>query len=93
MTDAYKGQQVLNDGTLMATIDRIYIGPTLWGYVLDTQNSLEQTQKINPAAFRVDGTRAVSAKNWELAPLPMTIEQQLSGKHKTKVYIVTKAKK
>lgn len=93
MSDAYRGQQVLNDGTLNATIDRIYIGPTLWGYVLDAANTLEQTQKLNPAAFRVDGTRAVSAKNWELAPVPMNIEQQLSGKHKTKVYIITKARK
>ncbi len=93
MSDAYRGQQVLNDGTLIATIDRIYIGPNLWGYVLDTANAIDQTQKINPAAFRVDGTRAISARNWELAPVPMNVEQQLAAKHKTKVYIVTKARK
>ncbi len=93
MSDAYHGQTVLNDGAIHATIDRIFIGPTLWGYVIDTQNMINQTQKLNPAAFRIDGTRAISAKNWELAPTPLTMEHQISGGHRTKVYIVTKARK
>ncbi len=93
MTESYHGQTVLNDGSVMATIDKIFVGPTLWGYVLDTQNLINQTQKLNPAAFRIDGTRAISAKNWELAPTPLTMEHQISGAHRTKVYIVTKARK
>ena len=93
VTDAYKGQTVLNDGTITATIDKIFIGPNLWGYVIDAQNMLDQTQKINPAAFRIDGARAVSAKTWELAPAPMTVENQIAAKHKTKVYIVAKARR
>jgi len=93
MTEAYRGESILNDGTIQATIDRIFIGPNLWGYVLDTKNLLDQTQKINAAAFRIDGTRAVSAKNWELAPMPLTVEHQIAGDHKTKVYIITKARK
>lgn len=92
ISSRHKGQTVLNDGTLLATIDRIYMGPNLWGYVLDTENMLDETQKINPATFRLDGTRAVTAADWELAPRPMDLEQQISGKHKTKLYIVTKAK-
>ena len=90
-SDRYKGQTVLDDGTIRATIDRIFIGPNLWGYVIDAQNLLDQTQKINPATFRLDGTRAVSANNWELAPKPLNVEQQVAGKDKTKLYIITRS--
>ncbi len=89
-TTRYQGQTVLNDGTLEAKIDRIFIGPNLWGYVIDTKNLLDQSQKLNPASFRLDGTRAIAAQNWELSPRPMNIEEQLSGKHDSKVYIVTR---
>lgn len=93
MSDHYKGQTVLSDGAISATIDRIFIGPNLWGYVVDAQNLLDQTQKLNPAAFRIDGTRAVSAADWELSPRPMNAEQQIAGRDSTKVYIVTRAKR
>lgn len=93
VNDSYKGQSVLNDGTVSATIDRIYVGTNLWGYVLDAQNLLSQTQKLNPAAFRIDGTRAISAKEWELAAVPTNVEQQVAHAHKTKVYVITKAKR
>ena len=53
---------------------------------------LDQTQQINPASFRIDGTRAISADHWEVAPRPLTIEQEVAKKHKAKVYIVTRAK-
>ncbi len=92
-SDSYKGQLVLDDGTVRATVTRIYMGTNLWAYEIDAENLLGQTQKINPAAFRIDGTRAISAKYWELAPIPLTIEQQISAKHKTKVYIITRARK
>ncbi|MCO6432481.1 MAG: type-F conjugative transfer system secretin TraK [Deltaproteobacteria bacterium] len=92
MTDQYKGETVLHDGTVHATIDRIYIGPTLWGYVIDVKNLLDQTQKINPASFRLDGTRAISAKSWELAPRPIDIEQQIANRDSTKIYVITKAR-
>jgi hypothetical protein len=93
ISDAYKGQSVLNDGTIQATIDRIFIGQNLWGYVIDVRNLLSTSQRLNPASFRLDGTRAVSAKNWELAAVPLNIEQQLARAHETKVYIVTRARK
>lgn len=93
VSDRYKGETVLNDGTVNATIDRIFIGPTLWGYVIDAQNMIEEGQKINPASFRLDGTRAVGASRWELAPKPLNVEQQVSGKDRAKIYIVTRAKK
>ncbi len=93
VSDRYKGETVLNDGTVNATIDKIFIGPTLWGYVIDAQNLMEQSQKVNPGSFRLDGTRAISASNWELAPKPLNIEQQVSGKDRTKIYIVTRARK
>lgn len=89
-SEKYRGQVVLNDGTVVATIDTIFIGPNLWGYVLDASNQLEQTQQLNPASFRLDGTRAVSMSNWELAPKPLDVEQQITKKHTSKVYIVTK---
>lgn len=91
MSDRFQGEPVLNDGTINAVIDRIFIGPNLWGYVVETQNVLEVSQKLNPATFRLDGTRAISANNWELAPKPLSVEQDVAGKHKAKVYIVTKA--
>ncbi len=92
VSDRYKGEAVLHDGTIKATIDRIYMGPNLWGYVLDAENLLDQTQQINPASFRIDGTRAISADHWEIAPRPLTIEQEVAKRHKAKIYIVTKAK-
>ncbi|MCB0320345.1 MAG: hypothetical protein KDD60_05410, partial [Bdellovibrionales bacterium] len=93
ISDQYRGETVLNDGTLRATVDKIFIGPNLWGYVIDAANELDVSQKINPASFRLDGTRAVSLTNWELSAKPMNIEQQIAGKHKTKVYVITKPRK
>lgn len=93
VSDKHQGEVVINDGTLNATIDRIYIGPGFWGYVINVENLLDQSQRLNPATFRLDGTRAISMTNWELSPRPFNIEEQISGKDKTKIYIITKAKK
>ena len=93
MTDRYKGETVLDDGTLNATIDTIFVGPNLWGYVIDASNSLDVSQRLNPATFRLDGTRAISMTNWELAAKPLNIEQQITGKHTTKVYVITRPKR
>lgn len=92
LSERYKGQTIVSDGAILAKIDKIFIGPNLWGYVLDTTNLLDQSQKLNPATFRIDGTRAVSMSNWELAARPLNVEEQVSGKHNAKVYIVTKAR-
>ena len=89
-SDAYKGDTILNDGTLVATVDRVFEGPNLRGYVLDVKNLLDTTQKINPASFRIDGTRAISANSWELAPRPLTAEQEIARKDAIKVYVVTR---
>lgn len=91
-SDKYKGQVVINDGTLIATIDSIFIGPNMWGYVIDASNVLDQTQKLNPASFRLDGTRAISATRWELSPRPLSVEHQVAGDHSTKVYVVTRSR-
>lgn len=93
VSERYKGDTVLSDGTLHAKIDRIFIGPSLWGYVIDVENLLDQTQRVNPATFRLDGTRAVSAKEWELAPRPLNIEHQIADKHNTKIYVITRARR
>ena len=92
-SDKYKGQTVLSDGAVRATIDRIFIGSNLWGYVLDVENMLDQSQKLNPATFRLDGTRAVVLQQGELAGRPLNAEQQIAGKDRAKVYIVTRARK
>jgi hypothetical protein len=92
VSERYKGETILNDGTLLATIEKIFIGRALWGYVLTVENQLDVAQKLNPATFRIDGTRAISANYWELSPRPLTVEQQIAGRHKSKVYIVTRAK-
>lgn len=91
-SEKFKGQTVISDGAVLAKIDKMYIGSNLWGYVLDATNLLDQTQKVNPASFRIDGTRAISLSNWELAPRPLNVEEQISNKHNAKVYIVTRAR-
>lgn len=93
ISDRFQGETVLDDGTISARIDRIFIGPNMWGYVIDAQNLLDTSQRLNPASFRLDGTRAVSMSNFELAARPLTVEQQISGKHRTKVYVITRAKR
>ena len=92
VSERYKGETVLSDGTLVAKIDQIFLGSKFWGYVIETSNLLDQTQRLNPASFRIDGTRAISASRWELTGRPLNIEQQLAGKDKTKVYVITKAR-
>lgn len=92
VTDQYKGETVLNDGTMQATIDRIYMGPKLWGYVIEVKNLLDTSQKINPASFRIDGTRAISADQWELAPRALNVEQEIASRDQAKIYIVGKAR-
>jgi hypothetical protein len=92
ISDKFKGQTVVSDGAVLAKIDKIFVGPNLWGYVLDATNLLDQSQKLNPATFRIDGTRAVSASTWELSARPMTIEHQIAGREQAKVYIVTRAR-
>ena len=92
LSERYKGQTIVSDGAIIAKIDKIFIGPNLWGYVLDTTNLLDQSQKINAATFRIDGTRAVSSSSWDLAARPLNGEEQISSKHNAKVYIVTRAR-
>lgn len=92
VSEKHRGQVVLFDGNLRATVDKIFVGPMLWGYVLDAENLLDQSQKISPSTFRIDGTQAISMTNWELAPRPVTVEQEIAGRHKTKIYIVTRAR-
>lgn len=92
VSEKFKGQTVVSDGAILAKIDKIFVGPNLWGYVLDASNLLDHSQKINPATFRIDGTRAISAAQWELSARPMTIEHQIASRHSTKVYIVTRSR-
>lgn len=92
-SNRYSGETVLDDGAITAKIDEIFMGTDLWGYVLSVENKLETNQKINPATFRLDGTRAVSCDKWELAAKPLTTEQQVAAAHKGHVYIVTRAKR
>lgn len=90
-SNRYTGETVLHDGTIEAKVEEIFMGTDLWGYVLNVENLLDTNYKINPAAFRLDGTRAVGAETWELAPRPQTAEQKIAGTHKQKVYIVTRS--
>ncbi|MCC6934037.1 MAG: type-F conjugative transfer system secretin TraK [Deltaproteobacteria bacterium] len=92
-SNQYSGETILHDGTMKVTIDEIFMGSNLWGYVLTAENMLDTTQKINPATFRLDGTRAVIAQRWELAPQPQTPEQDLAKAHIAKIYVVTKSKR
>lgn len=90
-SNRYTGETVLHDGAIEAKILEIFMGTDLWGYVLEVKNLQDSSYKINPATFRLDGTRAVVAANWELAPKPETAEQKISNGNVSKVYIVTKS--
>lgn len=85
------GEVVLDDGTLSVKVEDIVVGPQYWGYILIAENLLESGQKLNPATFQLEGTRAVSAKNWELSARPTTAEQKIASGHISKIYVVTKA--
>jgi hypothetical protein len=92
-SNKYSGETILQDGALKATIDEMYLGSDLWGYVVTVENLVDSTQRINPASFRLDGTKAVVAERWELAARPLTAEQQVANEHTTKLYIITKSKR
>jgi hypothetical protein len=92
-SNQYSGETIMYDGTVKATLDEVFIGTNLWGYVVSVENLLDTTQKINPASFRLDGTRAITAQRWELAPKPQTAEQERAGAHKGKIYIITRSKR
>ncbi len=91
-SNRYSGEVVLHDGSIEAKIDEIYIGSNYWGYVISVENKLDTTQTINPATFRLDGTRAVSLSRPQLAPRPLTNEQKINSSHKGKVYVITRSK-
>jgi hypothetical protein len=90
-SNRYTGETVLHDGTIEAKIKEIYMGTDLWGYVLEVENPLNTTYRLNPASFRLDGTRAVAAERWELSPRPVTAEQKIANGHRSRVYIVTRS--
>lgn len=92
-SNRYTGETVLHDGSIEAKIKEIYMGSDLWGYVLEVKNLQNTAYKINPATFRLDGTRAVVAENWELSPKPKTAEQKIAKGDSSKVYIVTRSLK
>jgi len=91
-SNRYSGETVLHDGAIEATIDEIYIGSNYWGYVISVENKLDTTQTVNPATFRLDGTRAVSLSRPQLSPRPLTNEQKITNAHKGKVYVITRSK-
>jgi hypothetical protein len=90
-SNTYSGETILHDGTIQAKIKEMFLGTSLWGYVIEVENLLDTTYKINPAAFRLDGTRAILADRWELGARPETAEQAISQGHKANLYIVTKS--
>ena len=92
-SNRFSGQTVLDDGAIEARVDEIFMGTDMWGYVLNVENKLGTAQRINPATFRLDGTKAVSAQRWELSPRPVTTEEEVAKGHQGKVYIITRAKR
>lgn len=92
-SNRYSGEEILNNGAIKAQVDEIFMGSDLWGYVVTVSNMLDTSQQLNPATFRLDGTRAVAFQRMQLAPRPMTAEQKISNQHQGKVYIVTKSKR
>ncbi len=79
------GQELVNNGQISAKLLRMYLGPQLWGYVLEARNLTNQAIKVDPAIFKINGTRAISLSNWELEPVA-------SNNSKAFVYVITKAR-
>jgi hypothetical protein len=92
-SNRFSGEKILDDGAVTAQIDEIFMGSDLWGYVVSVENNLNTTQRLNPASFRMDGTRAIVAQRWQLEAQPETAEQKIAGLHRSKLYIVTRAKR
>ncbi len=92
-SNRYSGEQVLHDSSLVTTIDEIFMGENLWGYVMTAENLLDKPQRLNPATFKLDGTRAVDARSWELGPRPKTAEERIEQKNKTKIFVITRSKR
>ncbi len=92
-SNRFTGEKILDDGAVTASIDEIFMGSDLWGYVVSVENNLNTTQRLNPATFRMDGTRAIVAQRWQLEAQPETAEQKIAGMHRAKLYIVTRAKR
>lgn len=49
-----------------AKVEEIFMGANCWGYVVTVTNLPDTTQRINPATFCLEGTRAVAAARWEV---------------------------
>lgn len=92
-SNRFSGETILDDGAVSAKIDEIFMGSDLWGYVVSVENKLNTTQRLNPASFRMDGTKAIVAQRWQLEAMPETAEQKIAGMHASKLYIVTRAKR
>lgn len=92
-SNKFSGETILDNGTIEAKVDEIFMGSEFYGYVLTVSNLLGTTQQINPSAFRIDGTRAVIMQRKQLAPKPETAEQKVANAHQAKVYIITRSKK
>lgn len=92
VADSGAGSEVVNNGQITARLVRMYLGPQLWGYVLEAENKTDEIVKVDPAIFKIHGTRAISMDKWELAPRPLTPEQRMAGAHKAFVYVVAKAR-
>ncbi|MCS6893076.1 MAG: type-F conjugative transfer system secretin TraK [Deltaproteobacteria bacterium] len=87
ISESGAGQVVVNDGRVQAKLLKMYLGPQLWGYVLEAENKSNEHVKIDPALFKVNGTRAVSMNKWELAPASAAGEDS-----RALVYVITKAR-
>jgi len=87
-SNRYHGQTVIDNESIKATISEIFVGPAHWGYVLDVENKLDSSQRLNLSTFRLAGTRAISPRNSVLAARPKSVEEQVTSAHKSKVYII-----
>ena len=90
-SNRFTGETILHDGGVEAKIEEMFLGSDMWGYVIEVSNLLDTTQHLNPASFRLDGTIAVAAEHWDLAPRPQTAEQELAKSNRGKVYIITRS--